>query len=79
MLAGPHFDGETILTATLDLDDIGRGKFDFDVAGHYSRPDVFQLIVNEEPARPVVAKVRQEESAGHRGARRAVPKRTGRH
>jgi nitrilase len=56
VLAGPHFEGETILTATLDLDDIGRGKFDFDVAGHYSRPDVFQLIVNEAPARPVVAK-----------------------
>lgn len=56
VLAGPHFQGETILTAALDLDDIGRGKFDFDVAGHYSRPDVFQLIVNEAPARPVVAK-----------------------
>ena len=56
VLAGPHFQGETILTATLDLNDIGRGKFDFDVVGHYSRPDVFQLIVNEEPARPVIAK-----------------------
>ena len=56
VLAGPHFDGETILTASLDLNDIGRGKFDFDVAGHYSRPDVFQLIVNETEARPVVAK-----------------------
>lgn len=41
VLAGPYFDGETILTASLDLHDIGRGKFDFDVAGHYSRPDVF--------------------------------------
>ena len=56
VLAGPHFEGETILTATLDLNDIGRGKFDFDVAGHYSRPDVFQLNVNEAPMRPVVAK-----------------------
>lgn len=56
VLAGPHFDGETILTADLDLKEIGRGKFDFDVAGHYSRPDVFQLIVNELPARPVVSK-----------------------
>ncbi|MFO7739934.1 MAG: nitrilase-related carbon-nitrogen hydrolase [Desulfatiglandaceae bacterium] len=56
VLAGPHFEGETILTATLDLNDIGRGKFDFDVAGHYSRPDVFQLIVNEAPASPVIAK-----------------------
>jgi nitrilase len=56
VLAGPHFDGETILTADLDLGDIGRGKFDFDVAGHYSRPDVFQLIVNEAPMQPVVTR-----------------------
>jgi nitrilase len=56
VLAGPHFQGETILTAALDLNDIGRGKFDFDVAGHYSRPDVFQLIVNVEPMRAVVTK-----------------------
>jgi nitrilase len=47
VLAGPHFDGETILSATLDLNEIGRAKFDFDVVGHYSRPDVFKLIVNE--------------------------------
>jgi nitrilase len=56
VLAGPHFEGETILTATLDLGEIGRGKFDFDVVGHYSRPDVFQLNVNEVPMHPVVAK-----------------------
>jgi nitrilase len=56
VLAGPHFGGETILSATLDLNDIGRGKFDFDVAGHYSRPDVFQLTVNEAPMPAVVAR-----------------------
>ena len=48
VLAGPCFGAEAILTATLELDDIGRGKFDFDVAGHYSRPDVFHLVVNEQ-------------------------------
>ena len=53
VLAGPDFDGETILTATLDMREIARGKFDFDVAGHYARPDVFQLTVNEKPARAV--------------------------
>jgi nitrilase len=53
VLAGPHYEGETILTADLDLNDIGRGKFDFDVAGHYARPDVFRLIVNESPMVPV--------------------------
>jgi hypothetical protein len=26
------------------------------VVGHYSRPDVFQLIVNEEPARSVLTR-----------------------
>ena len=53
LLAGPAFEGETMLAATLDLNEIGRGKFDFDVAGHYSRPDVFQLTVNEAPVRAV--------------------------
>ena len=56
VLAGPTFDGETILTADLDLGDIGRAKFDFDVTGHYSRPDVFQLSVNEAPQQAVRSK-----------------------
>ena len=56
VLAGPDYSGETILTAEIDLGDIGRGKFDFDVAGHYARPDVFSLTVNEQPANPVVTK-----------------------
>ncbi len=54
ILAGPRFHGETILTADLDLNDIGRGMFDFDVVGHYSRPDIFRLTVNEQPTPPVV-------------------------
>ena len=53
VLAGPCFDEENILHAELDLDDIARGKYDFDVAGHYARPDVFHLSVNENPQRPV--------------------------
>jgi nitrilase len=61
VLAGPHFDGLGILAAELDLDEIVRGKFDFDVAGHYARPDVFRLVVNEA-ATPVTARARREES-----------------
>src|SRR5687768_13556781 len=47
VLAGPNFESETILYADLDLGEIVRGKFDFDVVGHYARPDVFSLQVNE--------------------------------
>jgi nitrilase len=48
VLAGPALHGECILTASLDLGEIAEGKFDLDVAGHYARPDVFQLKVNCE-------------------------------
>jgi nitrilase len=54
ILAGPDFSGETVLTAELDTDDIPRGQFDFDAVGHYARPDVFKLVVNERPMPPVV-------------------------
>ncbi len=47
VLAERAYDVDTILTAVLDPGDIARGKFDFDVAGHYARPDVFRLSVNE--------------------------------
>lgn len=54
VLAGPDYNGEAILTAELDLGEIARGKYDFDVAGHYARPDVFRLGVDERPQPPVV-------------------------
>ena len=54
ILAGPNYEGECILTADIDLGDIVRGKYDFDVAGHYARPDVFRLYVNERAAHPAV-------------------------
>jgi nitrilase len=53
LLAGPARDGEAILTADLDLDDITRGTFDFDPVGHYARPDVFRLIVDERARQAV--------------------------
>ncbi|HTI21734.1 MAG TPA: nitrilase-related carbon-nitrogen hydrolase [Kutzneria sp.] len=47
VLAGPLRDCEGILTAELDLDDLPRARFDFDAVGHYARPDVFSLRVDE--------------------------------
>ncbi|TVX91444.1 carbon-nitrogen hydrolase family protein [Cohnella terricola] len=43
----PLYNQEGILLANLDLSRIAQSRFDFDVVGHYSRPDVFQLIVND--------------------------------
>jgi nitrilase len=54
IIAGPEIGGEAILCADLDMGDIARGKFDFDVVGHYARPDVFRLHVNEQAQSPVV-------------------------
>ncbi|WP_088833091.1 carbon-nitrogen hydrolase family protein [Paenibacillus tyrfis] len=44
----PLYNQEGILIATLDLSQVVQSRFDFDVTGHYSRPDVFQLIVNDK-------------------------------
>jgi nitrilase len=54
LLAGPVFNEDAILLAEIDLGEIARAKYDFDVVGHYARPDIFQLHVNEKPAPPVI-------------------------
>ncbi len=53
VIAGPLYDGEGILYADLSMADVARGKFDFDVVGHYARPDIFELKINEKPLPPV--------------------------
>jgi nitrilase len=50
VVAGP-MTGTGLLTAEIDLDDIVRGKFDLDVAGHYNRSDVFTLQLHEPRGR----------------------------
>lgn len=47
-LVEPVYNREEILLADLDLNLIPQSRFDFDVMGHYARPDVLQLFVNEE-------------------------------
>jgi len=53
LLAGPLWNEEGVLIADLDMREVPRSKFDFDVTGHYARPDVFRLTVDESPHRPV--------------------------
>jgi beta-cyano-L-alanine hydratase/nitrilase len=37
-----------------DFSEIVRAKFDFDVVGHSSRPEVLTLIVKDQPQVPVI-------------------------
>jgi nitrilase len=53
LLAGPVYDAQALLYADLDLDDITRARFDFDVTGHYARPDIFDLRVDTSARRAV--------------------------
>lgn len=57
VLAGPVYDDEALLVADLDLAELARAKYDFDVVGHYSRPDVFQLHVNWSPQQAVTPRL----------------------
>lgn len=63
VLAAPNFDDECILRASLDLKDLDRARFDFDPVGHYARPDIFQLIVDETPRTNIVSVNRANEPA----------------
>ena len=45
VIAGPIADKEEIILAEIDLNLITESKRMFDVAGHYSRPDVFKFKV----------------------------------
>ena len=54
ILAGPVYGEEAVLCADIDLAALPRAKYDFDVVGHYARPDVFALTVDTR-AKPSVA------------------------
>ena len=59
-VAGPLNAEEGILYAELDPRQIRGSKWNFDVAGHYARPDVFRLTVSREDHPIIVVAPEQE-------------------
>ncbi|OWV30278.1 carbon-nitrogen hydrolase family protein [Halomonas campaniensis] len=53
VLAGPMREQSGLLTAKVDTAQLVQARYDFDVVGHYSRPDVFELTVDERPKQGV--------------------------
>lgn len=59
-LAGPVFGEACTIYAELELGRITEGNLVLDTSGHYSRPDVFHLEVNDQPQLRVAFKSRQK-------------------
>lgn len=53
ILAGPMRNERGLLVAKIDTAELIKARYDFDVVGHYSRPDVFSLNVDERAKRTV--------------------------
>ena len=66
IIAGPLEGQEGILACEIDLSEIPRAKFDFDVTGHYARPDIFRLVVDRR-AKPAVSWVSDTPEAAESG------------
>lgn len=47
VLAGPLYDAEGLIAAEIDLNEIVKARYDLDPVGHYARPDIFKLSVDE--------------------------------
>jgi len=53
IVAGPMREEMGFLKSQIDLGQVREARRSFDVVGHYSRPDIFQLTVNRQPMTPV--------------------------
>jgi len=54
VIAGPLHEQEGILYAEMDLKMLRGSKWNLDVAGHYARPDAFELAVRTDPTPMVI-------------------------
>lgn len=54
VIAGPLLNQTGLVVARIDHAELARARYDFDVVGHYARPDVFSLQVDERAKAPVV-------------------------
>lgn len=52
-IVGPVSGREEIIYVDVDLDAIALEQMAFDAVGHYNRPDILQLTVDDRPRRPV--------------------------
>ena len=56
LVAGPMRREKGLLFAEVEPSRAGTAKRALDVAGHYSRPDIFTLRVNTRPQSPIELK-----------------------
>lgn len=54
IVAGPMREEAGVMYCDIDLEKVAKARRALDVAGHYSRPDIFTLHVNTKPQSPVV-------------------------
>ena len=67
VIAGPAV-GETILTARISMKEVRKAKIVMDAGGHYSRPDIFQLLVNRQPRQRELQRPSLDRDASDNGA-----------
>lgn len=65
ILAGPLTEQAGTLIATLALGELTAARRQFDVIGHYARPDIFELTVNRSQTRPLAGRSTHQQE-GHK-------------
>lgn len=59
---------EGIVYADVDLDEVTKEKLSLDTAGHYNRPDIFELTIDDRPKEQVYWRSAAERQAGGRAS-----------